>query len=182
MPLSKAAPRKHIHTRHIECRGFERDDGLWDIEGSLVDTKTYSFANRDRDGVASGEAIHHMVVRLTVDGDLVVRAAEAATEAGPFTMCGDITAGFQALAGLRIAPGWRKAVLGRFGGAKGCTHLTDMLLGPLAATAWQTVAPARKKRGTNADGEKPLLLDSCHAFARDSDVVRKRWPEFYKER
>jgi len=180
MPLSKAAPRKHIHTRHIECRGFERDDGLWDIEASLIDTKTYSFDNMDRGGISSGEAIHHMLVRLTVDGDLVVQSAEASTEAGPFGICGGITDQFQALAGLRIAPGWRKAVLARFGGVRGCTHLTDMLLGPLAATAWQTVAPARKKRGTIGAGEKPVLLDSCHAFASDSEVVRKRWPDFYK--
>ena len=36
MPLSKPAPRKHIHTREIKCLGFEREDGLWDIEGRLI--------------------------------------------------------------------------------------------------------------------------------------------------
>ncbi len=33
MQLSNASKRKHIHTRRIECLGYERDDGLWDIEG-----------------------------------------------------------------------------------------------------------------------------------------------------
>ena len=32
MPLKPAAKRKHLHTRHITCEGFMRDDGLWDIE------------------------------------------------------------------------------------------------------------------------------------------------------
>ena len=40
MPLSRAVPRDHIHTREIRCRGFRRRDGLWDIEGVLEDTKT----------------------------------------------------------------------------------------------------------------------------------------------
>ena len=42
MPLSPSAPRQLMHNRAIECRGYEREDGLWDIEGHLVDTKTYA--------------------------------------------------------------------------------------------------------------------------------------------
>ncbi|MGH7035691.1 MAG: DUF2889 domain-containing protein, partial [Stellaceae bacterium] len=48
MPLSAAAPREPIHTRQIECRGFRRADGLWDIEGHLIDTKSYAFQNEHR--------------------------------------------------------------------------------------------------------------------------------------
>ena len=81
MSLSRSVARRHIHTRSIECHGYLRDDGLWDIEGSLIDRKSYSFDNIDRGGVAAGEPIHSMVVRLTVDEDLVVREAEAFTTA-----------------------------------------------------------------------------------------------------
>ena len=38
MPLSTSAPRQLMHNRAIECRGYQREDGLWDIEGHLVDT------------------------------------------------------------------------------------------------------------------------------------------------
>ena len=67
-----------------------------------------------------------------------------------------------------------------FRGTKGCTHLTDMLLGPLAATAYQTVVPARAKSrpAESADG-KPALLNTCHALASDGPVAKRRWPEFY---
>ena len=58
MALSRPARREHIHSRDIRCRGFRREDGLWDIEATLEDTKTYSFANRDRGGIAAGEPIH----------------------------------------------------------------------------------------------------------------------------
>ncbi|HRK96389.1 MAG TPA: DUF2889 domain-containing protein [Rhodospirillales bacterium] len=104
MPLSRPAPREHIHSREIRCRGFRRADGMWDVEGVLEDTKTYSFANHDRDGIVSGEPIHRMHVRLTVDDALVVQAAEAFTEAAPFSLCGDIAPAFAGLVGLRVGP------------------------------------------------------------------------------
>ena len=61
-----------MHTRHVECRGYERDDGLWDIEGHLVDTKPYDMPNDDRVSgkIAAGEALHEMWIRLTVDAIL----------------------------------------------------------------------------------------------------------------
>jgi hypothetical protein len=183
MPLSRPARRDHIHSRDIRCRGFRREDGLWDIEAMLEDTKTYSFANQDRGGIAAGEPIHRMHVRLTLEDDLVVRAAEAATEAGPFDLCGAITPVFETLVGLRIGPGWRKAVAERMGGVKGCTHLTELLLGPVTTTAMQTIAASRARRQeAQADGRPPPILDTCHALARTGDVVARHWPEFHEER
>lgn len=179
MPLSRPAPRKHLHTREIECKGYQRDDGLWDIEGSMIDTKTYSFDNEDRDGIIAGEPIHAMLVRLTLNDDLEVQAAEASTEAGPFGMCGDITGVFDGLVGLKIGQGWRKAVIGVMGRTRGCTHLTDLVLGPMAVAAFQTIAPARKKRETSGKGGKPATLNTCHALAADSDAVKRIWPDHY---
>lgn len=183
MPLSRPARRDHIHSREVRCRGYRREDGLWDIEGELIDTKTYSFANLDRDGINAGEPIHHMRIRLTLDDELAVQACEAATDAGPFDLCPAITPSFAALAGLRIGPGWRKAVMQKMGGVAGCTHLTELLLGPLTTAALQTIGPARARRQeATADGRPPPILDTCHALARDGDVVRRHWPQFWDER
>ncbi len=180
LPLSKASARSLVHSREIRCRGYRRDDGLWDIEATLEDTKAYAFANRDRDGISAGEPIHLMRIRLTVDDTMVVRAAEAVTEAGPFSMCPAITPRFATLIGLSIASGWRKAVLARMQGVHGCTHLTELLLGPLTTTALQTVAAARRRRQEEgAGGSKPALLDRCHALASDGPIVKREWPAFY---
>lgn len=179
MPLSRAAPRDHIHTREIRCRGFRRRDGLWDIEGTLEDTKTYSFDNHDRAGIASGEPIHAMQVRLTLDDTLTIKAAEAATDAGPFHICGAIAPVFASLVGERIGPGWRKIVLARMGGVRGCTHLTELLLGPVTTTALQTIAAARTQREAGTSSGRPGLIDSCHAFAPDGPIVKRQWPDFY---
>ena len=100
MPLSKAEKRKHLHTREIKCFGFKRLDGLWDIEGSIIDTKTYSFDNISRNWVASGEPIHHMMIRLTLDDDLVIQDAEASTLESPYSICPTITPAFKNIVAL----------------------------------------------------------------------------------
>ena len=33
--LAPAAPRALLHTRQVQCTGWEREDGLFDIEGRL---------------------------------------------------------------------------------------------------------------------------------------------------
>src|SRR3954451_8363882 len=43
MPLSPPAPREMLHRRAIDIRGWRRDDGLYDIEAHLLDTKAYPF-------------------------------------------------------------------------------------------------------------------------------------------
>ena len=182
MPLSKPVPRKHIHTRAIQCTGYKREDGLWDIDGYITDTKTYSFSNDYRGGIASGEPIHHMVMRITVDTNLEIHHAEAASEFTPYSMCGDIASGFEKLKGLKIGPGWRRAVNQVMGGIHGCTHLRDLLIGPLAVTAYQTIIPIRRESEKGkAPTRKPALIGTCYAYAPDSSVVKERWPDFYEK-
>lgn len=173
--LPAAHPREPIHTRTIACHGYKRADGLWDIEGELVDVKSYGFDNAFRGRIEPGVPLHGMRLRLTLDDDLVVREAHAASYATPYRPCPDIAPDFSALAGLRIGPGWRKDVLARLGGVKGCTHLVELAIGALATTAIQTIGPLRAR----APGRRPGHLDTCHALASDGAVVRERYPEFY---
>lgn len=179
MSLSPSAPREPIHHRRIDCRGYRRADGLWDIEGHLTDTKSYAFTNSFRGEIAPDEPVHDMWLRLTLDDALTVIRAEAATEAGPFAVCPAITPAFAKLEGLTIGPGWRRAVQARLGGVQGCTHLVE-LLGPLATTAYQTIHPWRARHQPPAQTDRPPAhLDSCHALARDGEVVRRHYPRWY---
>jgi hypothetical protein len=180
MPLSPAAPRKLLHTRTVTCRGYRREDGLWDIEGHLVDVKTYDFDNHHRGEVKAGEPVHEMWLRLSIDDDMHIRGAEAATDHAPYAMCPDITVRFSLLEGLKIGPGFHRQVQKRVGGVNGCTHLVE-LLRPLATAAYQTLVAKRRKREANPDAppKRPLFLDTCHAHATDSPEVKRRWPAFY---
>jgi hypothetical protein len=180
MPLPEPEPRQPIHVRRVECRGYRRRDGLlWDIEGRLVDTKAYPFENSFRGEIAPGEPLHEMWLRLTVDDALLVRDAVAVTDAGPYAVCGAVTPAFARLKGLTIGRGWRREVLARLGGVQGCTHLVE-LLWPLATAAYQTIYPVlAREQPARHDNRPPSHLDSCHALARDGEVVREHHPRWY---
>ncbi|MDJ0741632.1 MAG: DUF2889 domain-containing protein, partial [Gammaproteobacteria bacterium] len=64
MPLPPPSERELVHTRRIECRGYRRDDGLWDIEGSLIDTRTSEMQTFGRGRIAPGEHLHEMWLRV----------------------------------------------------------------------------------------------------------------------
>lgn len=188
MPLPPAAPRDQLHTRRIECRGYRRADGLWDIEGHLVDTKTYGFDSQARGGrVEPGEPVHDMAIRITVDDDLVIRAAVGCMDHTPYTVCGDASVHVGELVGLRIGPGWTRRAHRLMGGRRGCTHLFE-LLRPIATACFQTMSGSRfradKEHGTRPQGEgkRPYFINACHALAADGEIVRQFWPQFHEAR
>jgi hypothetical protein len=178
MPLSPPVEREPFHRRVVECRGYRRADGLWDIEGHITDTKAYSFPNQYRGEIRAGEPLHEMWIRLTIDEDMLIHGIEAVTDAGPYEICPAITPKFSALRGLKIGPGWTKAVRERVGGVNGCTHLVE-LLGPMATVAYQTLVAKRMKQIDDQPERRPSIIGSCHAYSPDGEVVRQRWPNFY---
>ena len=185
MPLSAPAPRKLEHLRDIQLRGYVREDGLVDIEAHLTDTKTYGFPSEHRGQVGPGDPIHGMWVRMTINEDMLIVACEAASDHTPFAVCTGATPAFANLAGLSIGPGFNRAVNERVGGVLGCTHLREVLA-QMGTVAFQTMWPLRNRRQAaqrkaEADGaprRRPTLLGTCHAYAPNSPVVRKKWPEW----
>lgn len=179
MPLSAPAERELLHLRDITLRGYRRTDGLFDVEATLSDTKTYAFGNRDRGTIHPGEKLHGMAMRMTVNEDMVITAFEAVSDYTPYSICPAAAAHYSRLAGLRIAPGFMKQVHARVGGVEGCTHLRE-LIQQMATVAFQTLAPLRRKRQVEAGPRKPpALLNTCYAYASNSEVVRDNWPDFY---
>lgn len=174
MAMSSATARERLHTRAIAIDGFRRADGLFDIEAEIADTKTYTFSVGDRGRIEPGEALHLMRVRLTIDETLKIVAAEAETVQAPFTVCPGGAETFGRLAGLTIRAGFLKEANARIGGVAGCTHIRE-LLQQMATVAIQTtyVLPARQRRDDTAAKH---MIDSCHAYAADGPVVRRRWP------
>lgn len=185
MSLSPPAPRRHLHTRTIRCEGFERDDGLFDIEASIVDQKTYAVEEPYRGLREAGRHVHDMQVRLTLDREMTVRAIEVATNEAPYAPCFTVAPAFQKLVGAKVGGGWRRAVQEAVGGTKGCTHLKELLM-PAATVAFQTLAswPRAGKVATesapDADREKPYFIDGCKAWAADGPVVERLFPLHFR--
>ena len=147
MSLSKPTDRELIHNRKINCRGYVRVDGDFDIEAELIDSKTYDFPSETHGTMPKDKPYHHMKLRITVDLDMNVKDACAITIAGPYHLCPKGANNFNNLIGLKIGPGWQRRVHSKLGGSAGCTHITE-LTGPMATTAYQTIGGeiSRQKR------------------------------------
>jgi len=176
MPLSDPAPRERLHRRAITIEGYKRADGLFDIEAVITDTKTYTLTLEGREA-GPGEPLHRMLMRLTVDEHLKIVAAEAATEAGPYLNCGGGAATFARLAGLQIGQGFVRAAMQRLGGPAGCTHIRE-LIQQMGTVAFQTMW-GQRTQPVDESAMAKRMVDSCHAYAADGAVVKRRWPELY---
>jgi hypothetical protein len=147
----------------------------------MTDTKTFVFKNNWRGEIQAGEPLHEMLLRLTIDNNFVIKDIIASTEHSPFEMCPDIAPSYKRLVGIQMGPGWRKAIRLKVGGTQGCTHLTELLF-PMATVAMQTIWPLSKKNRNNLERvpqKKPSILDTCHAWASDSSVVKENAPKYY---
>ena len=184
MPLPEAEAREPLHTRSISYQGYRREDGLWDIEAHMTDVKSYSFQNHFRGTIEAGEALHEMLLRVTIDDEFVIQDVIAVTDNSPFENCPEIVGAYKSLAGIRMGPGWRRNVRQKVGGVHGCTHLTELLF-PLATVAMQTLWAFKNHRRHQTDQDhrqdrkRPAILDTCHAWAATSPVVKRNAPEFY---
>lgn len=186
MPLPPAAARHHRHTRQIRCEGYLREDGLWDIEGHLVDTKPFAYRETVRGAMPAGRPVHDMWVRLTIDDDLVIRDVAAVTDAAPYAPCHTVAPDFARLKGLRIGRGWRREVRQLLGATQGCTHLVE-LLDPVATVAFQTLSAGKWPDSAGEDvlpsdtDRRPFFLDGCRAWASDGPLVRQYYPAFHRD-
>lgn len=173
--------RKRLHMRSIELHGYQRDDGLFEVEASMVDRKPddYKLIRGGR-VVPAGEAVHDLSVRIVFDADLVVHDIETATHSAPHPECAGGGAGLKALRGAVMSRGWTTKVRELTGGARSCTHLRELLL-PLATVALQSLSALRSQRPEPVDASgRPLKIDSCHAYAAQSPVVLRYWPQHHE--
>ena len=174
------APRTPLHLRRISCEGFLRDDGLYDLEGLLIDTKPVPLPLVTRE-VPAGESIHQMRVRLTIDREMTIVDARVYSEHTPYPDCVEVEANYRQLVGLRIGPGFTREVKRLFRGTAGCSHMTE-LLPPLASTAFQVMWANNDFDSVDAEGstQRTSPLGGCHALRLEGRIVRTYFPQVLK--
>ncbi|MBC5786347.1 DUF2889 domain-containing protein [Ramlibacter sp. USB13] len=187
--LPPAVPRRPIHTRKTTFEGFLREDGLWDIDCTLSDTKSVPIQMRERGLLPAGEPVHLLRVRLTVDDGFTIRAVETAAIHAPFDECQvPADAPMQKLVGLTMGPGWRKMIEGAIGGVGGCTHLRELVFNA-ATAAFQMIPHYRATEGGRKDdtaatqgGKPPFYMGQCMTWSFEGPVVQRLAPQFYRKR
>jgi len=183
MPLSLPVSRSLRHTRAITVEAYARDDGLWDLDASIRDVKTrdIQLPSGDRSG---GVPVHDLKLRVTIDRQLNIVDAEAASDAVPYPgFCETIGPAYKKLIGLSLMNHFRLHLKDRLSGVLGCTHLTE-LAQVLPTAALQAFADDVFDERGDADAagksaaERPFELDRCHALRSDGPAVATYYPRW----
>jgi len=177
MPLPPAQPRRLLHTRQAHYEGFERDDGLFDIEASLLDTKTFAFVVAGERTWEPGDAVHRMFIRLTVDLQLTVRDIEVSMDDRPHPECMGAQAPMRRVIGCSLRRGWRQAIEERLGKLQGCAHLRELLFN-MGTAAFQTMA-RKLNEGQQQAGLPPAAMGGCLAWDPAGPMVARIYPQFH---
>jgi hypothetical protein len=181
MPLSPPVPRALRHTRSIHVEAYARDDGLWDLDARITDIKQNDIALAS--GMRAGGApVHDLKLRITIDREMVIVDAEAASDAVPYPgYCDTIAPAYKSLIGLSLMNHFRLRLKDRLSGVLGCTHLTELsLVLPTAAVQAYAndVIKTRDGNGVDESTERPFQIDRCHALRADGPAVAKYYPRW----
>jgi Protein of unknown function (DUF2889) len=118
-----------------------------------------------------------MGVRIVYDENMTVHDVIAVADATPYADCKGGPATLKSLIGLSMTSGWSAETRKRLAGAASCVHLAG-LMGPMAATAFQTMVVLRIEQAASSGGRQPNI-DSCLAYSRHGELVRTRYPIYY---
>jgi len=182
MPLSPTTTRRALkHTRAITIEAYARDDGLWDLDARITDSKT-----RDMQLASglrpAGSALHDLSLRITIDTSMTIVDAEAVSDAVPYPgFCNAIGPDYKKLVGLNLLQHFRHGVKDRMAGIKGCTHLTELaqILPTAAVQAFAgEVIATREGDQQDQQAKQPFQLDRCHALRLDGPAVAQYYPRW----
>ena len=156
---------------------FERDDGLFDLEARLTDTKSEPI-ELISGPIPAGEPIHDMMLRVTIDAGYTIVAVSADMMSVPVRgVCEGITPAYTKLIGLNLLQGFRREAKARLGRTAGCTHLTE-LTGVLPTAALQSVAHVVADP-VPTSSQPPFFIGQCHAYDRSGPVVQRHYPQWF---
>ena len=105
---------------------------------------------------------------------MVIESAEIVFEAHPHTTCVDIIGAYQGLVGLSITRGFTHKVRELFGGPRGCTHTTALLLamGPVATQcSWSMYAADARREG------KSFMASRADMTPEQREMSLRRQPQ-----
>lgn len=183
LKLPSTQSRRPLHIRALTFRGYQRDDGLWDIEAELLDTRTYDSDSLEKGMLPAGTPIHDMAIKVTVNDDLIIQDIVSTMSSVPFSECNSAQDLMRDLIGTKLGPGWRHALETKLGGIKACTHMRELLLN-IATAAYQTVpvyrAIVQVQSGSSMpiDQIPPFHMGKCKTWDFNGEVVKRHFPQY----
>ena len=177
-----------LHEREYRVRAYllpANDDGdRMLIRGAVRDQKPDLYILEDPEPIT----IHHMQVELVVAfPSMLIVEENVLFETHPHEQCVSIIDAYRGLVGLSVARGFTHKVREMFGGPRGCTHTTALLMAmaPVAIQCiWSMTASdsrrtgERMRRGADRTPEErertwAASLNTCHVWDADGEFVRQ---------
>jgi Protein of unknown function (DUF2889) len=181
MALPTAAPERQLkHRRSIDVQVFARGNGLWEVDARITDVKTRDaiLANQVR---RAGDPIHDMLLRIVVDEQCNILDAGSLSNSMPYVgRCDDHGDAYRQLIGLNLLKSFRRELMSRLGGARGCTHLTELAQVLPTAVVQAFAGEVLDTDGQDPDAQQPFQIDRCHALRADGAVVQEFYPRWYR--
>jgi hypothetical protein len=170
------------HKREISMRTFKLGRHAVLVEGSLIDRRYPP----GRKGVPqTPELIHHIIVKWKVKGpEMRIEHSSAEMPHYPNEECPAIFHVIRNLEGLQIVPGFTMKVKKTIGGARGCAHLTNLVLA-MAEEAiqgyWAAYIEERRKNGLSEE-EVKNFINTCHLWKEGGPILKRMKEERNKIR
>ena len=181
MALPTAAPERQLkHRRSIDVQVFARGNGLWEADARITDVKTRdaTLANQVRH---AGDPIHDMLLRVVVDEACNILEAGSISHWMPYVgRCDDHDDAYRQLVGLNLLKNFRRELMARLGGVRGCTHLTELAQVLPTAVVQAFAGEVIDTLGHEPDAQQPFQIDRCHALRSDGPVVQEFYPRWYR--
>jgi hypothetical protein len=164
-----------LHDRTYRVRAYRRAANQMRIRGMVRDIKPMMmWAETGRGPIE----VHHMVVDLIVDyPEMVISEVEVDFVTNPHDGCPAIASKYQNLVGLPVTRGYIDKVRKLFGGPRGCTHTTALLLamGPVATQAMTSMEMRGRQPGDWDRSDRPFaathMINTCHFWSEDGEAI-----------
>ena len=170
--------KERIHSRTITVHSYETDDSSLLVEGSLVDERFFPSFYYSRSEFLDPGIVHDIRVEMNVAlPSLEITGVHAAMRKVPIEECLGVEAGAGKIVGLRIRPGFSRALKERLGGTAGCLHMATLIFHMGAAAVqgmWAALSRKREGGGTRAlDYDPDILKNSCWLWREDGPFFEK---------
>jgi hypothetical protein len=172
---------KKLRTRNIEVTTYDYDGQRIIIEGLLKDDRFQESHAITGETFPRG-VIHHMAIRLLVNcSNLLIEEVDVDLISVPREACRETIDCLASIKGLNITKGFTLKIKKIAGGAKGCTHLVE-LLQVMAPAVIQGYAAHQSQEPAPFDSERAkvilyFLTNTCRVWREDGPLV-----EMYKRR
>jgi hypothetical protein len=163
--------RELVHQRDISIRTYDLGEGRILVEGRLKDQR-----HRPRKGETfqGSFLVHDMVARLVIKGpEMRIEDVEAEMPRHPREGCTEVLPWIKKLVGMSIRRGFTQKVKELIGNAKGCAHLTNLIitLGPAAVQGYWAAYGVDRRELRADDPRIKMVLNTCYLWRENGPLI-----------